>query len=168
LAHEFGHTLFYHLLRERDHPTRVIPRRNLSRSDVWREEGLCDAFARALLVPDRWRAAVGKTFSFKNLIESAKYFGVPGEVILHRVIHDWSMWGSRTVLRVDFRRETPSVRVFRGGARDTRSSGLTGRRLSALLTGCEDPQSAAEILKTKLRMSERKMLVHGRVLWVDY
>jgi hypothetical protein len=168
LAHEFGHTLFYTLSRKQDHPARVIPRRSLSRNDIWREEGLCDAFARALLVPDRWKTAVGKLFSFSNLIESAKYFGVPGEVILHRAIHDWAMWSSRTVLRVDFRRENPSVRVFRGGARHKNSPALTGRRVAALLTECDSALAAAEILKSKLRISDRKLLIHGKVLWVDY
>jgi hypothetical protein len=87
---------------------------------------------------------------------------------LHRVIHDWSMWGSRTIFRIDFRSSVPTVRIFRGGTSSDRATPVTGSRVSALLVGCRDAEAAAQVLKPTLRLSDRRLLVHKNVLWVDY
>lgn len=168
LAHEFGHALFYNFMTPGTSPSRIIPRRNLSRNDVWREEGLCDAFARALLIPERTQSIVDKNFSFAVLIESAKCFGVPGEILMHRVMHDWMMWGSRMIFRIEVRSGEKHVRLFRGRSRPTDESGPTKGRIASLITDCGDAEGVADLLRKTLRLTNRKVLVHRDVVWVDY
>jgi hypothetical protein len=70
LAHELAHTFFYD--RTRDTPRRAFPGGSAS------EEAFCNAFARALLVPD-WVIADGPA-SPSRVFELASAFDVSAEV----------------------------------------------------------------------------------------
>jgi len=134
VAHELGHALFYTL--DTDPPRRLYPARpGLRQGEGNREEGLCDAFASSLLVPDIWISrAADRELRLRELISHAAQLEVAVHVMLKRILHDFGYWPERAFYYVWLDEDgNISVRVFRG--RNCRSSISipTGREVSEFL-----------------------------------
>jgi hypothetical protein len=165
LAHEFGHALFYSVPEGTRVPQRIIPAPPNRGPESWREEGLCHAFARALLVPSEWRSGIGKFASFQNLIEASGLFGVSGEALLYRILYDWKMWKKTVVLHIAFSGSQLNVRVFRGADRVGEKS-FTKKRIESALRDVDDQVAAAKQLMSTLGIPRRSILVRTDSLWV--
>jgi hypothetical protein len=165
VAHELGHVLFYSVCAERS-PSRVIPAMRLRPEDYWREEGLCDGFARALLLPDKWKLAVGSSAKFANLLEASAYFQVRGEPLLRRILHDWKLWNDALFVRIVVGSTGLNYRVFRGTARRTDVM-LRRDRLLATLGDADSSTLVAGRLVRALGISSRQIMVHGNTVWAS-
>lgn len=164
IAHEFGHALFY--TTSKDHvPRRVIPAPPVRGQSHWREEGLCHAFARALLVPSAWGHAVGQEPSFRALIEASSLFRVSGEALIHRLLYDWRAWRNVVIIHVSFSNKSPNVRVFRGIDRSGEKS-FTKGQIEKLVNTAPDVEEVATLLVTRLRLTHRSVLARKRSVWV--
>ena len=166
VAHEFGHTLFYDAPEPESTPARIVPARQASRDAMWREEGLCDAFARAVLIPSTWRTAVGDKPSFANLIEASSYFHVAGEHLLHRIIHDWKMWDSAIFVRADVRSLGTRYKIFRGSRRRNEAIGPTRNQIMSSIGDLTSPEAVALRLGAMLLRPSKDILIHKNVVWI--
>ncbi len=93
LAHECGHSLFY--IMDRGFPIRIIPAAIGSRKVGAREEGLCDAFAGAILVPKPCLVSLARMDpSVAALMAAAESFEVSCHVLIRRMLFDAKEWGS--------------------------------------------------------------------------
>lgn len=165
LAHEFAHALFYTVAEQGKMPERVIGTRPATRDWHWREEGLCNAFARALLIPKRWSSAVEFSASFAGLIECGRLFHVPSTPLLHRILYDWEMWPTAAMVRVDSRYQKLQLRIFKGKMRRKTGSAPTKPQLQRALRTIMNPESVREILSRQFGVLERSILVHNGVIW---
>ncbi|HEX8395699.1 MAG TPA: ImmA/IrrE family metallo-endopeptidase [Longimicrobium sp.] len=163
LAHEIGHALFYSL--SRDHvPRRITHAPTRNSPGHWREEGLCHAFARALLIPSMWGSAVGAEPRFETLIEASSLFRVSGEALIHRLLYDWHKWSNVVVIQISFSESTPRVRVFRGVER-VREKTFTRAKIENVIRGAATPLEAANFLVMTLGLPERSVLARRLSVW---
>ncbi len=153
IAHEIGHTLFYTL--GDGEPQRIIPALSLAGPRArHREEGLCNRFARALLLT---KATVGRIASeppaLDVLFRWATRLAVNPEVVARRVLHDVEGWSTQTFYRILFRTGDPvNVRVIRGC--QVRNN-VSGPVIAEALQGDEE-RSVGKVLRA---------LINGAEIW---
>src|SRR6185503_6763324 len=100
VAHECGHALFFRC-DERRVSWRIVPRQVVDRRLIQREEGLCDAFAGALLVPaDSLALRISSQPNLTSLLAAASYFAVNPEVVARRVLYECRMWPNAVLYQV--------------------------------------------------------------------
>ena len=117
IAHEFGHIFFYSLHAE--HPERILPASFLGNAGyARREEGLCDAFASSLLIPESRARELGeKNLGIEKIVSTATRFGVSPEVLIRRVLYDLDCWSTTVFYFVRILCPNPiepKVQVLRG------------------------------------------------------
>lgn len=117
VAHEFGHIFFYSLHDE--HPERIMPAPFAGNADhARREEGLCDAFASSLLIPEKRARELGeKELRAEEIVFAATRLGVAPEVIIRRVLYDLDCWPTAVFYFVRILSTNPmmpKVQVLRG------------------------------------------------------
>ena len=162
LAHELGHTLFF--LSGPSGPERIFPRplgplSALSR----REEGLCDSFAAALLVPDVFlRDFRSQSPTLSGIIQTSLRFQVTPDVLIRRLLHDFRIMQDRAVYAI--RPSEPlRVAVFRGRAASKKLP--TANQLKLLLTS-QNSTNYISVLKQDPRFSKCDFcLYRGRTLY---
>jgi Zn-dependent peptidase ImmA (M78 family) len=101
VAHECGHSLFY--LKDTQPAKRLIPRGSDYRSIQFRrEEGLCNAFAGALLIPASYREGIDKVIpSCKKLLQISNRFKTSGEATIRRIQYDFELWKDNIFFRLE-------------------------------------------------------------------
>lgn len=99
IAHEIGHTFFYNL--DYDPPIRIFPRERSRLLVDKKEEGICNAFARELLMPGellREDTASSKDRNLKIIIGLASKYVVSPEVAARRLLLDLSEFKNSILL----------------------------------------------------------------------
>lgn len=99
IAHEIGHTFFYNL--EHDPPTKVLPRELSRLLGEKKEEDICNAFARELLMPKELvqrDIANSKDRNLQMIIDLAAKYVVSPEVAARRLLLDLSEFQTSVVL----------------------------------------------------------------------
>ncbi len=120
IAHECGHSLFYG--RAERSWQRIDPSASssgLGRRGHRREEGLCDAFAGALLLPERWLHGKLSALepSYGAVLTVARVARVSPEVVIRRALYDLQAWPTAAFygIRLDTDSGTcVGVKCFRG------------------------------------------------------
>jgi hypothetical protein len=141
IAHEFGHIFFYSISSAR--PERIIPA-CLGRTphESRREEGLCDSFASALLVPNYWASSVAaRKLKMGGVISNSEQLQVSPEVLIRRVLYDLDGWRESVIYSVWLKGDEVIVRIFRGSSRKAAVDAPTGVTVSRLLEGCSLEQA---------------------------
>lgn len=117
IAHEIGHTFFYDL--DCDPPRRLFPRETFHLLGERKEEDICNAFARELLMPVEIIQGDIGNFSNRNLqviIELATKYLVSPEVAARRLILDLGEFQSSLLIFRDARvTQGKNVWWFYGG-----------------------------------------------------
>ncbi len=133
IGHECGHAFFF-----RPSPgqaQRIIPA-SVPAKKMSREEWLCNEFARALLVPNRWkRDVLGRDVQMSEICSLARSLSVSTEVLVRRVLYDWSEWASSVFYSVWFDSDNCNVRIFRGTKSQSRPDSTPTRE--AVKSVCE-------------------------------
>lgn len=112
VAHELGHILFHQL--SGGSFRRIIPKMNDSRGKR-REEALCDAFARALLISaGKCNALAGKPPSIFGAASMARSLQVSLEAMIRRLLYDEIGWQDSVFYQVKYSGGSVDVVVFRG------------------------------------------------------
>lgn len=112
VAHELGHILF-HQLNGRS-SRRIIPKMNDSRAKR-REEALCDAFARALLISTRkCKALAGEPPSIFEAAFMARSLDVSLEAMLRRLLYDELGWQDSVFYKLKGNGKSVEAVVLRG------------------------------------------------------
>jgi Zn-dependent peptidase ImmA (M78 family) len=113
IAHELGHTLFFSAGRygpERIYPTPISAISHLSK----KEEGLCDSFAAALLVPNSFRGYFrSQSPTMADIIRASLRFEVTPDVAVRRILHDFRFLEKQAIYAVRLSKDL-RVNVFRG------------------------------------------------------
>jgi Zn-dependent peptidase ImmA (M78 family) len=91
LAHELAHTFFFEEPNPHSHPARIVPTPT-TRTEHWREEGLCNEFASSLLIPSYCQSLISREASFSAVIAATEAFRVSREAFLRRALYDWNIW----------------------------------------------------------------------------
>ena len=115
IAHEYGHCLFYAL--DRVPPARIIPRGAARQALYKREEGLCDSFAAALLIPEEIGSHIAdEPVSLATVAREAERLRVSMEVLLRRLLSELGVWPEWAFYRVllNGAESSPRVRAFYG------------------------------------------------------
>ncbi|GAG54967.1 unnamed protein product [marine sediment metagenome] len=102
IAHEIGHTFFYNL--EHDPPTKMLPRELSRLLGEKKEEDICNAFARELLMPKELvqrDIANSKDRNLQMIIDLAAKYVVSPEVAARRLLLDLSEFQTSVVLFKD-------------------------------------------------------------------
>lgn len=138
VAHELGHILFYSA-GDGGRARRLLPY-GRGTSLRAREEGLCDAFARALLVPEAIASELAcKSPSLEEVLDTRCRLGTSGEVILRRMLYDFEAWPKCVFYRIFATGEERKVRPFWGAKRRSRPKGApTGPELEEYMSGLLD------------------------------
>lgn len=92
LAHEIGHSLFFVNEDKNGLPRRVTPNPISGSSEHRREEGLCNDFAGALLIPGQALASCSRPPSPTLLRTLTDELEVSMEPLLRRALYDWEIW----------------------------------------------------------------------------
>jgi Zn-dependent peptidase ImmA (M78 family) len=163
LAHELGHTLFFSAGPhgpERIFPTPISAVSRLSK----KEEGLCDSFAAALLVPTSFRGYFpSQSPTMAEIIRASLRFEVTPDVVVRRLLHDFRFLESRAIYAVRLSRDL-RVNIFRG--RRANRSLPTANHVKSLLTN-HDRADYVSALKQKGSFSDSEFCVYGgRTLYV--
>lgn len=164
LAHEYGHCLFYSL--EERPPRRLIPL-GVPNDEAWkREEGLCDAFASSLLVPEQVGTRILKRKpAVGAVMREARTLGVSGEVLIRRLLDELNGWPDCVFYRIDFGRQKIKVRPFKGAAvKAKRGSVPSAKELEAALAR-NGRDGCVEILRGLLPGGVYRFGVAERTLW---
>ncbi len=120
LAHELGHTFFYD--RQTNPPTRMIAR-TASGLISYKEEDICNAFARELLIPtDLINISINGFKELNNIAlinKLADIYWVSKELMAIRLLRDLSGFESlvaffKEINSSDFYSKTRSPRIYRG------------------------------------------------------
>lgn len=117
IAHELGHSLFY--TRE-SLPVRRFTAVGVLRSshEARREEGLCNAFASALLLSPKFVEDLGnKDPSLGAAVAASRLANVSVEVVLRALLHRHNGWADSVFYVVHCDRSCVSARVLRGSNR---------------------------------------------------
>lgn len=165
IAHELGHLFFYSLRSTR--PERIIPIQRIGVSTVHRkEEGLCDAFAAALLAPGTWVAGLGnQQLAMADIIRYASQLRITPDVLIRRILYDFGHLPDTVIYAI---RETPSpsVNIFRGLSRKTHRSAPTARYVSDLIQGKPLNEAIAELRQHESFARAEFSLYQRRVLYL--
>jgi hypothetical protein len=133
LAHEFGHVFFYDLEQV---PPQPFFFHAAEGREARREEGLCDAFAAALLLPLRFfTAEVDQAASMNYLVAQAVRRRVSVEVFLRRVLHGVGWLRCCSFYAVS-QRTPPGIRVRRFVGLDVQRTGIRAAELADRLAHC--------------------------------
>jgi|GEM_PF-3775737 len=157
LAHELGHTLFF--FSGPNGPERIFPRPLGPLSPLTRrEEGLCDAFAAALLVPDVFICDLrSHSPTMADIIQTSLRLQVTPDVLIRRLLHDFRVMQDRAVYAV--RPSNPlRVTVFRGGAASRKLP--TADQLKVLLAS-QNSTNYIAVLKQDPRFSKSNFCLYG-------
>ncbi|MHB8364855.1 MAG: ImmA/IrrE family metallo-endopeptidase [Vulcanimicrobiaceae bacterium] len=100
MAHECGHALFYSL--EGSRPKRIIPGATLAdQSTARREEGLCNAFAGAVVLPKAIVQALNRDkLAVSMLLSSAARWKVSPETLVRRVLYDMGFYPGNAIYAI--------------------------------------------------------------------
>ena len=154
LAHEIGHTLFYHAPTPTEIPHRLVPAGSPTSAEYRREEGLCHDFARALLIPSACRGWVPATPDLAFVIHTARRLEVGIEPLVRRILHDWGLWREAAIVLIARPGESFTATVFRGkGVKNTKYV-PTGRQI---LQAMADEQGAS-IVETLSKVSGDRLI----------
>ena len=166
IAHECGHTFFYHM-GATGKPRRIIPKspggyRESRNRESGREEGLCDAFARALLMPSKWVAkfTVNEP-SADNLLSGADYFKVSTEAFARRVLYDFRGWATSIFFRVDLAGNELDVHPFLGKRSE---SVLSSKKLKWELAG-KQPADILHYIQQRFSLRSQDIVRRGSAIW---
>lgn len=167
VAHELGHTFFFVSDRSSSMSRRLIPKSHSMRRGRWREEGLCHDFARALLMPGKYKSAIAETESMSSLLDATKVFNVSKEPAVRRILYDWGRWPSCLFVNVDFSRTPPRIACFRGKSRK-QSSDLSPSRthIAKWTDGMHTPQEVGAMFRRRFSLSEDRIISNKVSLWV--
>ena len=113
ISHELAHVFFYRRDRPTATPRRIVPN-PLSYRDDGREEGLCDDFAGAMLLPDCLAPALPANPGLSDLVAAWKKWFVPFETIVRRSMYDWGLANDLVVYRLRWTRGAWKPRPFWG------------------------------------------------------
>ncbi|MCH9050453.1 MAG: ImmA/IrrE family metallo-endopeptidase [Proteobacteria bacterium] len=165
IAHECGHVLFFSL--DDPLPHRIIPRASGNGGLFWREEGLCDSFAGALLMPrNLLEETPPKLDRVDVLFSLASRFQVSTEVVVRRVLHDLRLWDMNVIYRVGSKDGAVSVTIYRGSCRKSyRDPAPTGNRLAAKLNENSSCNLLGQLMHT-LGVCEECIGFKGGSHWV--
>lgn len=136
IAHELGHIFFYSMFSDRSQ--RIIPPSfGLAPHESQREEGLCDSFASALLVPNYWASSIAaRRLKMSEIISSSEQLQVSPEVLIRRVIYDLAGWQESAIYSIWLKGDDETiVRIFRGASRKETTSAPAGTAVSRLMNG---------------------------------
>jgi Zn-dependent peptidase ImmA (M78 family) len=152
IAHEIGHTFFYDL--RTTSPMRLIPIRRGSKAAA-KEEDICHAFARSLLLPfellaDMLRQTEDLT-PLDQICTIARKFRVSIECAVRRILYDTEQLSTTIVIIADDR----TGRTYR----------LRGKMARAVRTGEKDAENK---LMASARKSGRNRCLSGVVLGTFY
>lgn len=164
LAHEYGHCLFYSL---EDRPPRRLVPLGVPKEESWnREEGLCDAFASSLLVPELVGTRILKRKpAVSTVMREAKSLRVSGEVLIRRLLDELNGWPDCVFYRVDFDRQKVSVRVFKGAGVKGRRVGVPSARAVEAAVSRNGRDGCVETLRDLLPGGVYRFGVAERTLW---
>jgi Zn-dependent peptidase ImmA (M78 family) len=167
LAHELGHILFYTADRISAKPTRLISKRLGETTRRWREEGLCEDFARALLMPDEYKYIIKEPGKIHDLFEISETFHVSFEPAVRRILYDWRKWPSGLIVNVDFKKTKCRIKCFRGiDRKKISSSNPTRTKISDLLGDVKTPSEAATMFRKVFGLDEDRTAFTKLSLWV--
>lgn len=169
IAHECGHSFFYSL--NGPQPERIIPHSYGADSQLSRrEEGLCDAFAGELLLPEASaRSLAGRELGIGQIVEEASRRGVSAEVIIHRVLYEMKGWPTTVFYSI---RQTPDgldIHAYRGTRRrNDHSTFPTAAVLCTLLHGQEKHSipSTVERIFRNTQSSQPEIWMSRSSVWV--
>lgn len=168
LVHECAHSFFFY--RSGRAISRIIPSDfagyHSKSSHAIREEGLCDRFARAVLIPSECRKAIKeKQPSAEALMCIADEYLVSGEVAVRRILHDFQLWADSVVYRVWFTQPMAQVKAFWGTRARGRSKFESGAALERRLAGVGRKKVTA-LLKASLHVGPPDITERGDQVWV--
>lgn len=164
-AHECGHSLFFS--RRSEPYERILPATNIFTSTLrQREEGLCDEFARSLLVPSVFREDLlqfeGRT---GDLLFIARDFNVAPSVIFRRVAHDFGGWDDLAFYGIHRSGNTWRVKLYRGLKNRSNKTVATGPEIEKTLLGARSMNQAARILFDTYGFPPTEVVSIGSSLW---
>lgn len=165
LAHELGHTLFFY--RTVAGYQRLLPATsNPNSHGHLREEGLCDAFARALLIP----SVLASCFtvdppSFERLMALSDRLVVSPSVLLRRVMHDLDGWSDEICYAI-YKGESTRVVSFIGRARKKARGAAPSRGAVLRWAATKDVGELVGVLAHSERVREIFWRPNSRVVWV--
>lgn len=166
VAHELGHTLFYHFTDSSKYPTRIIPQPAPFAPTRWREEGLCHDFARALLIPSHTRRLISAMPHIGLIVDLVRVLRVTPEPLVRRIMYDWELWPEAVLVQLTYSDRAFQAKLFRGVNRRSSAEGeLTGPYLERELTGARSLSEAEQILTEKKLLSNRRSVRGSRTLW---
>lgn len=148
--------------------TKPVSRSESSRLPMYsaqREEGLCDAFAGALLAPRRSVMEMTKgSLSASEILRFAARLRIAPAVLIRWVVYDFGCLADSRVYLI-FTSESPKARVFRGVNRRSKDSMPTARMVEELLRG-KNGSEAAFALQQYPGFPEADMSTRGSMLCV--
>jgi hypothetical protein len=165
LAHELGHAAFYTRPNENARPVRLVPVGSSGR-DHWWEEGLCHAFARALLMPVSAQALVPGDPSPRALVGASKQFDISKEAAVRRILYDWGCWQAAVLVNIEFSGQQKRISIYRGRDRRKRDSkGLTRIALEQSVASSTTPIEAARMLRAMHGVPVDQFLIGSLSVW---
>ena len=168
LAHEVGHGLFYRLERVGAAPTRLVPRPPTPREKV-REEGLCEDFAAAFLLPDACSAELPADFCLDDIVAAWRRWPVPVATIVRRAMYDWHAGKSTVVMCVRLRRGEWKLRAPYLGreVRERPKRREFAAMAEQLVQQAQSEKVSIEPLQLRSRLAELGVVSHwtGSDLW---
>jgi IrrE N-terminal-like domain len=170
VAHECGHVFFYFPGYRR--PERILPGYSVDGSNrARREEGLCDAFAGGLLLPEQLiRDLAQKELNLDELLGEANRRRVSPETLLRRVLYDMKWWGSGIFYSIRSSGTGLRIQTYRGVRRGNDfAKAPTSGALKAALTGqsqMEIPSAAEGLLRRRYGLSNPDIHISPSTVWV--
>lgn len=165
-AHELGHVFFFTSDQPFSKPNRLIPRSLGTSSRRWREEGLCHDFARAILMPDRYKSIIKESGSIHELHDVTKAFNISKEPAVRRILYDWEKWRSCLVVNTNFAGAEVKVQCFRGADRKKYSdSNPTRTKITEWINVMKTPSEVATMFRKKFELSKDKFTFDKLSYW---
>lgn len=160
LAHECGHVFFFHSTGGTPEP--IIPR--AVTPGEWKEEGLCHAFARALLIPTNLALGITKAApSLETLFAQARRCQVSPESLVRRILHDLEGWQLSVFYKINLR--TRKATVFRGSKRKGRAAAPACEEILSLVADKSARLAVTAVAQRFARDQKDCRLVNGD-LWL--
>lgn len=171
VAHECGHVLFYYPSPRR--PERIIPKSFEAESRIARkEEGLCDDFARVLLLPEESIADLTRAdVSLEHLLTTASRQRVSPETLVRRVLYDLDRWDTSVLYCIRWRNRSFKVQTYRGLRRRTNSDRAPSAKVMRDVFQQIPTAWSVEAVKTHLRdhfgLADCQIQPHHTAIWVS-
>lgn len=167
LAHELGHVCFFADDSISARPTRLTSISFNEQRRRWREEGLCEDFARALLMPDKYKYIIKEPGKIHDLFEISETFCISFEPAVRRILYDWRKWPSSFIVYLDFSKTEKRIRCFRGlDRKKISSSNPTRTKIADLLGDVKTQSEAATIFRKVFGLDKDRIAFTKLSLWI--